>query len=148
MTQQEKDVQNLIQLRSALFGEVYDSLGRAIEQMKTLIPVARLYHREEYPEHLWRKDENGEIDTSAWEYEYHSGPFCERCYYSFCESCDSDGYNKKLPCAVEEFTCPTCGAEVTRLAEKCPKCNQVFIPWDKNDSKSLLQEIMHRKIQR
>ena len=49
MTQQEKDVQNLIQLRSALFGEVYDSLGRAIEQMKTLIPVARLYHREEYP---------------------------------------------------------------------------------------------------
>lgn len=134
MTQQEKDVQNLVQLRSALFGEVYDSLGRAIEQMKKLIPVARLYHREEHSEHLWRKDENGKIDTSAWEYEFCNGPFCERCGYSFCIHCDPDGYNKKLPCIIEEFTCPICGTKVSRSAERCFKCNQVFIPWNEGES--------------
>ena len=135
MSNPEQDVQNLVQLRDTLVDgdPLVDTLNRAIGEMKKLIPVARIYRREEYSEHLWYKPENegGDIDW-GWSDNYHNGPVCERCHHSFCVHCDPDGYNKGLPCVVEEFKCPTCGStHITGLSDKCPTCNQVFIPFER-----------------
>lgn len=57
----------------------------------------------EWTEHDWRKNNKGEIDKFASEYEFHNGPSCSRCYHSFCMQC-SDNYEKELhkgPCIVE-----------------------------------------------
>lgn len=37
--------------------------------------------------HKWRKDHNGEIDVWAWESDFHSGPVCEVCGRTVCDSC-------------------------------------------------------------
>ena len=76
----------------------------------------------QYPEHKWRLDENGEIDEFAYECDYHNGPVCERCYYSFCEHCNPDGY-KDNDCTFKEWSCASCGKEVFRSQTYC-KCGQ------------------------
>lgn len=38
--------------------------------------------------HVWQLDEDGEVDSFALCYEYHNGPSCVRCGYSYCEHCD------------------------------------------------------------
>lgn len=82
------------------------------------------YIRQEFPEHQWRRTESGEIDTFAMSYEYHNGPMCERCGYSFCEHCEPDGYDEE-PCVIDEYRCPTCnGEEIGRSDKYCKHCGQ------------------------
>ena len=78
---------------------------------------------EEYPEHDWIRDENGEIDEWAAENGYHNGPLCKRCYHSFCIYCNPDGY-KDTPCIVDEYHCPTCNEHLYKSDEYnfCPIC--------------------------
>ena len=40
--------------------------------------------------HDWRLDHSGQIEMFAWEYGYHNGPVCERCWASPCVSCEPD----------------------------------------------------------
>lgn len=40
--------------------------------------------------HDWKKDENGNIDYFALDYECHNGPECLRCGFSFCHHCDPE----------------------------------------------------------
>ena len=34
--------------------------------------------------HVWKMDEDGETDTCAFSWEFHSGPICKNCLYEFC----------------------------------------------------------------
>lgn len=38
--------------------------------------------------HVWKTDEDGDVDTFAMSYEFHNGPVCVRCGYSYCHHCD------------------------------------------------------------
>lgn len=51
-----------------------------------------------FSEHNWKKDEYGDIDYFATEYDYCNGPSCERCHYGYCRHCYPDGGNE--PCEV------------------------------------------------
>ena len=46
-----------------------------------------VHFHQEFPEHDWERDEDGRIDEFAMVYEYHNGPYCNRCGYSFCIHC-------------------------------------------------------------
>ena len=82
----------------------------------------------EYPEHDWYRTASGEIDDMAFEYEYHNGPACKRCHYSFCIHC-GDGSLDDGPCVVEdeEYCCPYCNNDlysvmVLRFRNSISKC--------------------------
>lgn len=78
---------------------------------------------EEYPEHDWERKENGDIDDFAYDGDYHNGPMCKRCYYSFCIYCDPNGWNKK-PCIIDEYKCPKCGRYISKGTKFCSDCGQ------------------------
>ena len=46
--------------------------------------------------HVWKKDEDGNVDSLAMDVEFHNGPVCVNCGYSFCEHCDS---HELKPCS-------------------------------------------------
>lgn len=54
----------------------------------------------QFESHDWILNDDGSIDLSASDDYDHTGPMCSRCYYSFCDSCDPDGYDKQ-PCVVK-----------------------------------------------
>lgn len=91
-----------------------------------LIPKPLIHIHEEYPEHQWRRKENGEIDDFAMEFGYHNGPVCERCGYSFCEHCEPDGYDKG-PCVIDEYRCPNCNHLLSKNDKFCNHCGQAIL---------------------
>lgn len=93
---------------------------------KRMIPRPLVHKHEEYTEHQWRRNENGEIDDMAMSVGYHNGPVCERCWYSFCILCDSDGWNKE-PCVVDEYRCPNCNRLLGKEDNYCNYCGQAIL---------------------
>ena len=83
---------------------------------------------EEYPEHDWERNKNGDIDNFAYEGDYHNGPACTRCHYAFCIHCDPDGWNKE-PCIIDEYKCPKCGRYIIRRTKFCSDCGQA-VKWE------------------
>jgi hypothetical protein len=67
--------------------------------------------------HLWKKDDDGEIDKWAWDYEFHNGPSCEICHATPCEHCEPD-YDEKQNCR-EHYMCSECGRVVLALEPYC-----------------------------
>ena len=67
--------------------------------------------------HVWKKDEDGEIDEWAWDYEVHNGVSCEICHKSPCIHCKPD-YDEKQDCR-EHYTCSECGRVVLDLEPYC-----------------------------
>lgn len=82
-----------------------------------------VHFHQEFPDHDWARDEDGKIDEFAMEYEYHNGPYCNRCGYSFCIHCTPNGWNATR-CIVDYNTCPTCGGRVVRSQHFCDRCGQ------------------------
>lgn len=80
-----------------------------------------IHIHEEYPEHDWVRNEDGSIDTFAMAYDYHNGPECKRCYHSFCEHCNPDGYTD-TPCIVDYYKCPICGKKLNIHQKFCDEC--------------------------
>jgi len=37
--------------------------------------------------HIWKRDETGNVDIFAYDYDYHNGPRCIKCGYGFCHHC-------------------------------------------------------------
>lgn len=66
-----------------------------------------IHKHEEFAEHKWIRTKDGEIDDMAMSFDYHNGPICERCGYTFCVLCEPDGWNKKS-CVINEYRCPNC----------------------------------------
>lgn len=68
--------------------------------------MAKVKHiHEEYPEHDWAKDENGNIDFLAWYSDEtgYGGPKCTKCKIM---PLDNENIG---PCIVDEYVCPKCG---------------------------------------
>jgi hypothetical protein len=105
--------------------------GAAIDALTRRVPIKPFHMHEEYSEHLWRRDKNGEIDTSAWSAGYCNGPVCTRCWHSECEFCnpewETDPYE---PCVVDKDICLECGSEVKNKHKYCPECGQA-LDWSK-----------------
>lgn len=96
----------------------------AIELLKKQRKKPPIHIHEEYQEHDWVLNEDGEVDMFAHEREFHIGPSCKRCYHSFCIHCDPEGWNKALPCIVDYYTCPGCQKRITKNEKFCSKCGQ------------------------
>ena len=82
-----------------------------------------LHIHQEFSEHQWRRTAEGKIDEFAMCFDYHNGPVCERCGYSFCEHCEPNGWNEE-PCVIDEYRCPTCNENIGRSDKYCKKCGQ------------------------
>ena len=95
----------------------------ALKKMNSMKPV---HIHEEHSEHLWRRDNNGEIDLWAFEYEYHNGPVCTRCHHSECEHCNEDWEtNPTEPCVIDKDICHSCGSALGK-PQYCPNCGQAL----------------------
>lgn len=85
-----------------------------------------IHIHEEYPEHLWQRDKNGEIDLWAFEAGYCNGPMCTRCYHVECEHCNEDWETDPTePCVISKDICPTCGASIGKN-KYCSSCGQAL----------------------
>ena len=98
------------------------------ELLKELEAKPPVHIHEEYPEHDWEREENGDIDDFAYDGDYHNGPMCKRCYYSFCIHCDPNGWNKK-PCIIDEYKCPKCGRYISKGTKFCSDCGPA-VKWE------------------
>lgn len=103
---------------------VYDALAL----LKEHEPKLPKHIHEEYSEHDWQRDGEGNIDMWGIEYGYHNGPTCTRCDYSFCIHCEPDGYNAE-PCIVDEYRCPSCGVLIEKKQAFCVNCGQA-VRWE------------------
>lgn len=84
-----------------------------------------LHIHQEFSEHQWRRTEKGKIDEFAMCFDYHNGPACERCGYSFCEHCEPNGWDEE-PCVIDEYRCPNCNQEIGRSDKCCKYCGQML----------------------
>ena len=100
----------------------------AITLLKEQEAKPPVHIHEEYPEHDWERDENGDIDDFACDIGYHNGPMCKRCYYSFCVHCDPNGWNKE-PCIFDKYKCPKCGKYIGEGTKFCSDCGQA-VKWE------------------
>ena len=80
---------------------------------------AKFYAAIEAAGHLLKRDESGEVDGFALDYEYHNGPMCELCYDSWCQHCH-DEHDKIESCSVGVIE-STCTVMVDRAAIAAPK---------------------------
>lgn len=116
--------------------EEYEDTGLTPEQIMELKEAAKweelkdrytakeiLHIHQEFSEHQWRRTAEGKIDEFAMCFDYHNGPVCERCGYSFCEHCEPNGWNEE-PCVIDEYRCPTCNENIGRSDKYCKKCGQ------------------------
>lgn len=95
-----------------------------ITLLKVREPLSVTHLHEEYSDHLWKKDENGNVDEWAMEFDYHQGPVCERCGHSFCIHCEPNGYMTHKKCVVDKYKCPKCWNGLWRNQKYCDKCGQ------------------------
>lgn len=108
-----------------------EAIHNAIHLLKEQEPKTPIHIHEEYPEHDWETDEDGNIDEFAMDYGFHNGPACKRCGYSFCEHCKPNGWNDE-PCVIDYYQCPKCGKMMFKGSENivyCGKCGQA-VKWE------------------
>ena len=103
----------------------------AIALLKEQEAKQPVHVHEEFKEHDWYRDEDGNIDEFAMEYGYHNGPACKRCGYSFCEHCKPNGWNEE-PCIIDYYQCPKCRKHIPKYGkniEYCVHCGQK-VKWE------------------
>ena len=99
----------------------------AVEALEKQIPKKPIHIHEEHSEHLWCRNDNGEIDTSAWGAGYCNGPVCTRCWHSECIYCNDEWEtNPTEPCVIEKDICPMCGSELNHKHNYCNECGQAL----------------------
>lgn len=99
----------------------------SIEALEKQISKKPIHIHEEHSEHLWRRDDNGEIDTSAWSAGYCNGPICDRCHHSECEFCNPEWETKPTePCVVDRDICPVCCSDLKSKNKYCHECGQAL----------------------
>lgn len=104
-----------------------DELEVVEKAINKQIPKKPINIHEEYAEHDWKRDKNGEIDTFAWGAGYCNGPVCARCWHSECEHCNPEWETDPTePCVIDEDICPICGVELNRKHQYCHDCGQAL----------------------
>lgn len=76
----------------------------------------------EVHEHMWMRDESGEINEIAWYSGFHNGPYCELCDAHPCVHCEPDYMNSI--CDEISYKCPVCGAHKVEKTNFCPDCGE------------------------
>ena len=99
----------------------------AAAEILTARPAIHIH--KEYPEHEWKRKENGEIDDCAFDTDHHNGPVCVRCLDSFCIWCEPNGFETHKRCVVDRYECPECGRGVYNGQEHCTHCGKGIV-WD------------------
>lgn len=99
---------------------------RIIDALNKQIPKKPIHIHEEHSEHLWKRDKNGEIDTSAWGAGYCNGPVCTRCWHSECIYCNEEWETDPTePCVIDKDICPVCGSVLSK-PKYCHECGQAL----------------------
>lgn len=103
----------------------------AREADKFITPSKVIHIIEDYSAHDWEKEEDGSIDFWAFCSDYHNGPRCKRCGYTFCEYDDDVDVELKKPCHIEKYLCPHCHEELSKCDKYkyCPNCGQL-LDWE------------------
>lgn len=113
-----------------IFSEPVISYAKlAIEALEKQIPKRLIHIHEEHSEHLWQRNKDGTIDTSAMSSGFHNGPYCTRCHHSECEHCNPNWETgPEEPCVVDKDICPYCEKEISIWQEGnyCPNCGQAL----------------------
>lgn len=113
------------------FEHITQWVDDALKLLKEQEPKPPIHIHEEYSEHDWETDEDGNIDEWVMAYGYHNGPGCKRCGYSFCMHCNPDGWNEK-PCVIDYYQCPNCRKRILnngKNIEYCVNCGQE-VKWE------------------
>lgn len=116
-------------LEQMVGNEVWKHYEYAAKALKKQISQKPLHIHEEHSEHLWQRNADGIIDTSAWGAGFCNGPYCTRCHHSECEHCNPDWeIDPEEPCVVDKDVCPTCGKELDywHKVNFCPECGQAL----------------------
>ncbi len=106
--------------------EVQEIARQTLALLREQEPKSPIHIHEEYSEHDWETDEDGNIDEWVMDFEFHHGPACKRCGYSFCVNCKPNGWNEE-PCVVDYYQCPKCGIRIFKDGGKtmyCERCGQ------------------------
>jgi len=125
-----RTIGGLALLKVAFIGREEETaiLDSAIEMLKEQEAKQPIHVHEEFKEHDWYRDKDGEIDVFAFDVDYHNGPMCKRCDYSFCKHCEPNGWNKK-PCIIDFYQCPKCKTRISKGTMYCARCGQA-VKWD------------------
>nr|DAW53959.1 MAG TPA: General transcription and DNA repair, DNA repair, helicase, multiprotein.7A [Caudoviricetes sp.] len=99
-----------------------EALTIALQALEKQIPKKPKHTYIKHGKHTWKKDENGETDDFAWEYDYHNGVVCEVCGETVCVHCNPD-YDKLEDCEEDIYNCPFCNEEVCCYQKLCD-CGQ------------------------
>lgn len=76
-------------------------------------------------EHLWYKDEDGEIDEFRYESGFHNGPMCKICGETICVNCNPNW--KESECLYGHYKCSECGNPSEEGKEKyCSSCGAIM----------------------
>ncbi len=121
----ELNIMTLYDGDSICDSEFAEPLRMAIAALEKQEGKKAVWIEEVYERHDWQMCKNGAIDDFAMESGYHNGPFCKRCFYSFCVHCVQDveaELNK--PCDCSHYECPACRNYVSKNTKICPKCGQ------------------------
>ena len=111
------------------FGVYHYLTGGAELKSTRDIPKKPIHIHEEHSEHLWQRNADGTIDTSAMISGFHNGPYCTRCHHSECEHCNPNWETEpEEPCVVDKDICPTCGKEIDcwHRGNYCYECGQAL----------------------
>lgn len=94
------------------------------------VPKKVNHVRIEHGKHTWQRDEDGEIDTWAYESGFCNGVICEVCGKVVCVHCDPD-YDEDEGCVEEHYDCPVCGKRQHLMYKDkyCNECGQK-LDWD------------------
>lgn len=96
-------------------------------QLRLAIAEAKGLDTGSHDTHEWHKEPGGDIDLYAYSSDPHSGPYCDRCGYSFCTGCNEDGYNDYLPCTAYHPDWATSIPAAWRLVEEMRDAGQLVI---------------------
>lgn len=102
--------------------ELAEAMRMSIQALEKQIPKKPKHTYIKHGKHTWKKNENGEIDDFAWDYDYHNGVVCEVCGEAVCVHCNPD-YMELDDCEEEHWSCSSCGKEVYRNTKYCD-CGQ------------------------
>ncbi len=131
------DVNKALEVAKTALEEIqqYRSIGtveECREARERQIPKKPLRFYKEYGKHKWKRNENGDNDTSAWSDIGHNGVKCKRCGAEVCVFCNPN-YDELENCKVEYWTCPRCGKHIHYGRRKYCKCGQ-RLEWPESTS--------------
>lgn len=121
-----KNIGKIPQLR----GITYGRMKKAVEETPTVDAVPVVHGRwVKSNKHIWRKTKSGEVDEFWNEYEYHNGPGCEVCGFSFCEHCNPEKWDDET--CEDHYICSVCG-RIEMKAEPYCHCGAKMDAADNN----------------